>query len=100
MYHLGTASKSENGSNVRRGASLDLACILHVVSAEAARYLRARGIANNDSVAARKAAIDAEHAGRQQALSAAQCRNCAGVDHQGAFGFERAGNPLFARRHW
>src|ERR1700677_3720331 len=98
MHHLGTAAKAENGSDVCRRAPLDLARIFHVVSAETAPNLCAGWIENNDSVTAGKAAVDADDACRQQALSAAQRRDCAGVDHQRAFGFERAGNPLLARR--
>ncbi len=99
MDHFRAAAETQNRLDSGGQAASDFLGILGVIGAQAAADFRSVETADNDRVATRKVALDADDAGRQQALAAAERRDSAGVDHQRALGLERPGNPLLARRH-
>ena len=68
------------------------------VNDEAAPYLGTIRTADNNGVTAREAAVDADHACRQEAAAAAQRCHRPGIDGKNSFRLERAGDPFLPRR--
>src|ERR1043165_34540 len=78
--HFGAAAEAQNGNDVGGGAAFDAVGILHVIGDEPAADLGAVGSAHHHGVAAAKAALDLDDAGRQQTLARAQRLDRARVD--------------------
>ena len=74
MHHGGAAAESQDGYDVGGRASFKLGGIVCIVSDQAPADFRAIRSPDQHGIPARKRTLDADHASRQQALSAAQRR--------------------------
>ena len=79
MHHGGTPAEPENGHDISRRTTSYLRGILRVIGNEAAADFSPIRSPDDHCIAAGKGTVDADYAGRQQALAAAQGRNRAGV---------------------
>lgn len=97
MHHFRPARIAEYRLDFRTVAATDPFGVGGVESDQPAPDLLAFGAYDADSIAALEGALDARHAGGQQAAAAAQGARRSGVDHHRAVGLEMTRNPFLAR---